>query len=84
MCRKYSELDQDCKDAVHDSIYEAFRDHKMEFDKEIVGVIFDRIPTSVLSEGYEWGFSDTVAGDHLYDHVKENLLTIIKEIGLEK
>lgn len=80
MSNKYKDLDKDCQDAIHDCIYDAFYDHKMEFHKGIVGPIFDRIPQDVLSEGYEWGFSDTVAGDHLYSYVKENLLNIISSI----
>jgi len=63
------QLEQEDFDAMHDVILEAL---DVELTNAQIHVIWEELPEDIRALAIQWGTSDTVFRDNLYEHLKNN------------
>lgn len=63
------QLEQEDFNAMHDVIFEAL---DIEPTNAQIHVIWEELPEDIRGLAIQWGTSDTVFRDNLYEHLKNN------------
>ncbi len=78
--------------AIHDCIIDILCDRKLTKEEwaridailsdEVIDKLIEIMPNKIKLDAMEWGFSDTVVRDNIYDWYKDNKKEIDGKIGL--